>query len=189
MLIKISQQNINWRTRTQNEEIVHPPSVLLVSPRQETTATLMMCCSACTRSCRRRRLKSPLRWPLIWWSSTPTCWSRSATTVTCLLLHFPPAAVLLTQKHCVVKIVNVVFLSFFCVFFFFCRSMWREETTWKQPACWSVSATTSASFLHVSSHKTRQTGAEGIHWLDTIIRKIWLKFPDLVACFVNFDAA
>ena len=48
---------------------------------QGTTVMPTMCCSACTRSCRPRRLKSPLRWPQIWWSSTPTYWWRSVHTL------------------------------------------------------------------------------------------------------------
>lgn len=63
--------------------------------QQGTTGTPMTYCSACTRSCRPRRSKSLLRWPLIWWSSTRTFWSRSVqlrpTTVTCLVIYFSTA--------------------------------------------------------------------------------------------------
>lgn len=51
----------------------HRNHVILMSVpiTQEITEMPITCCSACTQSCKPKRLRSLLRWPPIWWSSTP----------------------------------------------------------------------------------------------------------------------
>lgn len=62
----------NNKTVTNRHQTIREGNVAFVSTsifaclyQQGTTGMPMTCCSACTRSCRPRRLKSLLRWPLI----------------------------------------------------------------------------------------------------------------------------
>lgn len=91
----------NNKTITNRHQTIRKGNMAFVSTsifacldQQGTTGTPMTYCSACTRSYRPRRLKFLLRWPLIWWSSTRTFWSRSVqlrtTTATCLVIYSSP---------------------------------------------------------------------------------------------------
>lgn len=72
----VQVQTLNKMISPNNNPPFNHNHMLCLLLWQGIIAMLMTYCSACTQSCRPRRLRSQLRWPPTWWSFTPICSSR-----------------------------------------------------------------------------------------------------------------